>query len=136
MCSETFFQIGKSNPRALHFKTLSEKKVFVYRPNIFLHVPYSLLFAHSLSFIFQETAFENAFICFLLHKWVEMFSKVAFSFSKWYFENVPKDSKDKVNQNVSSLYVKSRKFYKGEQIWSHNPPACRQYLNFGLNWPG
>ena len=66
-------------------------------------MPYSLLFAHSLSFIFQETAFENAFICFLLHKWVEMISKVAFSFSKLYFENVPKDSKDKVNPNVLSL---------------------------------
>ena len=78
---ETFFQIGKSNPRALHFKPLSERKVFVYRPNIFLHVPYSLLFAHSLSFIFQETAFEDALICFLFHKWDEKFLKVAFSFS-------------------------------------------------------
>ena len=36
----------------------------------------------------------------------------------------------------TSIFVKSRKYYKGEHIWSYNPPACLQHLNFGLSWPG
>ena len=82
---------------------------------------------------------------FFLAVVAQIYLKIVRQFtSSWrYWSNDKINPSTSVNLNLSLTIwlsilfsVKSRKFYKWEQIWSYNPPACCQHLNFGLSWPG